>query len=183
MTKVYKMDPETLTVQCSESFGLYSLIWGAILPLFFAYLAAAAYAFNRRRGDIASALEALDLMQELTLLALDRVSGGKVDARQVQSLAQNLIRRLRMEALHRPRSVQKQVVQVLENFLPNAYVADGQRTDTPNDVLKRMNEAEASLLQMLREQTILEALKQGWSNPGMSVSFDQLTERFTSKPE
>lgn len=173
------MEAESLIVHCNdESFWLYSLIWGALLPLFLAYLAAGAYAFHRRRGDIASAQDALSTMQELTLLALDRISGDSVDPRQVQDLSQNLIRRIRLEALHRPEEIQKELREVLEHFLPNAYIADGQKKDTPNNIVNRMNNAEHQIFDMLRRLTVLDALKQAWSNPGMQVSFDSLIERF-----
>ncbi len=173
------MDANELTLRCTDSFGLYGLIWGVVLPLFVAYLAAAAYAFHRRRGDLASALEGLDLMQEITMLALDRSAGEEVDLKEVQALAQRLIRRFRLEALHRPKEVQDNLVEIVKEFLVNAHVADGREVATRNEIINRMNSAEENLVHMLGQLTIIESLKQGWANPGVSVSFNQLMQSFS----
>lgn len=171
------MEPSAIEIQCESSFWLYSLIWGAILPLFFAYLAAAAYAFNRRRGDGESALEALEAMDCITMLALDRMAGAKPDARQVQTLSQSLIRRVRLEAIHRPERVRSELREILEDFLANASIAAGQRDDTFEGITSRMISAENRILSMLRQQTIYEALRQAWTNPGTGIDFDSLYEK------
>lgn len=175
------MEPTTVVCQCEDSsFWLYTLIWGLILPLFLSYMAAAAYAFQRRRADANAIQESIREMSALTMLALDRITHGEVDLHRVRDVAMSLISRVRLESLHRPKYVQEELHRILEAFLKNAEVADGQQIDNPKEILQRQNEAETSLLTLLRQLTIIEALRQAWSNPGIKVSFDVLMEKFSS---
>jgi len=135
-------------------FGLYSFsIWGAVLPLFFAISCSRPpNAFNRRGGDIAvRARGPWFECKKSHWLALDQISGGKVDARQFQSLAQNLIRRFRMEAFTSPKICPKgNLFNGWKISNANAYAADKPRTDTRQWKWTQANdEAEANLLQML----------------------------------
>lgn len=173
------MDPKSIVVNCTQnSYWLYTLIWGVALPLFVAYVASAAYAFQRRRSDIEVVHKAMKDMRSLTMFALDRLSGNQVDSHSVRDHAMDLIARVRLELLHRPQSVQEIIHGVLVDFLQNADVADGKITDTPNSVLARQSKAEEQLLYLVSQMTIVEALSQAWSNPGIKVSFAPLFDRY-----
>lgn len=177
------MNPSSIVVQCSqESFWLYTLIWGVLLPLFLAYLASAAYAFQRRRSDIEVVHKAMKDMRTLTMLALDRIAGQPVDLLAVRDSAMELISRVRLEVLHRPEFIQKMIHSTLSKFLKNADIADGQiDNETPNTVLQRQATAESELIYLVRQLTVVEALRQAWSNPGIKISFDPLLERFLNR--
>lgn len=169
------MDPKSIVVNCSQN--SYWLL-GVALPLFVALLASAAYAFQRRRADIEVVHKVMKDMRALTMFALDRLSGRQVDLSAVREHAMDLIARVRLELFHRPQAIQKRIYSVLVDFLQNADVADGRVTDTPNNVLARQTKAEEDLINLIGQLTILEALKQAWSNPGISVSFTSLFERY-----
>lgn len=174
-----QMDPNSIIVNCGPSSSwIYTLIWGAVLPLFIAYVAAAAYAFQRRRSDIAATHEALREMRTLTMFALERVSGEKPDIRIIRETAISLVSRVRLEMLHRPEDIQKEMHGILEDLLKNADVAKGNTKDTTDTIVERMTSAENRLLHLLRQLTILDALRQAWSNSGIKVPFEPLIERF-----
>lgn len=167
-----------MIVNCTQnSFWLYNLIWSVLLPLFVAYVASAAYAFQRRKSDIEAVHKAMREMRAITMLALDRLAGLNVDLPAVRENALELISRVRLELLHRPSNVQRIIHGVLEEFLKNAEIADGRTTGTPKDVLARQANAETQLIELVRQLTIVEALRQAWSNPGIRVSFDALIEK------
>ena len=173
------MDPSSIIVQCEDkSSFLFTLIWGAAIPLFVAYVGSAAYTFQRRRADMSTILEALKDIRALTRLALDKVSGGQADLEEVRNHALDLVSRARLELLHRPEDIQKQIRVLIEEVLKNADVADGKRQDTPKAILERSHNAENGLINLLRQLTVIEALRQAWSNPGLNVSLDARTDRF-----
>lgn len=172
------MEPNNIVLNCyQKSSWLYTLIWGAALPIFLAYLASASYAFQRRRSDIATACDAIKDMRLLTLAALNRVSGGTPDLERVSEITMGLISRVRLEMLHRPECVQKALLEILEEFLKNAEIAAGRAEDTTDNITKRMTSVEDNLLNHLRQFTVFEAVRQAWSNPGIKVSLDPLLER------
>jgi hypothetical protein len=178
------MKTDGLTVICAtHSTVWYTVIWGLFLPLLLAYLSTAAYAFQRRRGDFASALEGLETMSELTMLALERINGATVDSKNVHRLGSRFVRRIRLESLHRPKAVQEEMHELLEEFLKNADIADGKAAGTGQEIINRTTAVENRIVQMLNEQTIFETLKQAWTNPGIQVSFDRISERFRRNSE
>lgn len=141
------MDPKSIVINCTQnSPWLYTVIWGIALPLFVAYVASAAYAFQRRRSDIEVVHKAMKDMRTLTMFALDRLAGKQVNQQAVRDHAMDLIARVRLEVLHRPQRVQKKIHDVLVDFLQNAEIADGRMTDTPNNVLARQTMAEEQLV-------------------------------------
>lgn len=148
------------------------------MPLFIAYVAAAAYAFQRRRSDIAAVHEALGEMRVLTMFALERVSGAKPDIRIIRDTVISLVSRVRLEMLHRPEDVQKEIHEILEDLLKNADVAEGKVKDSTDIIIGRMTSAENRLLNLLRQLTVLDALRQAWSNPGIKAPFEPLIARF-----
>lgn len=173
------MDPKSIVINCTQSSSwLYTVIWGIALPLFVAYVASAAYAFQRRRSDIEVVHKAMKDMRTLTMFALDRLAGKQVNPQAVRDHAMDLIARVRLEVLHRPQRVQKRIHDVLVDFLQNAEIADGRMTDTPNNVLARQTMAEEQLVDITSQLTIVEALSQAWSNPGVNVSFTSLFDRY-----
>ena len=173
------MDPNSIIVYCeSNSSWLYTLIWALILPLFFAYIAGAAYAFQRRRSDIAAANSALAEMRALTFFALDRVSGGNPGAYKVRSTATKLVSLVRLEMLHRPEDIQKEILEILKDILINGDIADGKIQDSKENIIGRMTTAEDRIISLIRNLTIFEAFRQAWKNPGVINSFGPLIERF-----
>lgn len=173
------MEAEKILVECSnEGFWLFTLFKGVFLPLFLSYIAGAAYTFQRRRADIATVHEAIKDMQKLTKLALDRVSGSTPDIEKVREVALHLISRVKLEMLHRPEYIQKMIKDILDDFLANADVADGRAESTPKEIIERLNIAENSLIHLVRQLTVIEAIKQAWSNPGINVNFDALLNRY-----
>lgn len=178
------MDPSSIIVQCDQgSSWVYKIIWGALVPLFLCYVAAAAYTFQRRRSDIETINAAIKDMRALTNLALTRMSGQSVNLETVQESAMALISRVRLEMLHRPEYIQSMIHEALTSFLDNADVADGTKQSTPNEILERQRSAEEQLINLARQLTVIEALRQAWSNPGLKVSFDNLFERFSGTSE
>jgi len=155
------METQKILVECTNN-GLQNVafILNIFLPIFLAYLASAAYAFQSRRADIATVYEAIKDMQLLTMLALDRVAGANVSLQEVRKISFNLISRVRLEMLHRPDDVQNEIKAVLEEFLINADIAYGKLQSNPKEIIGRMNEAENNLIQMARQLTVLEAIKQ-----------------------
>jgi len=169
---------EKLLVECShDTFWLYTFFKGVFLPLFLCYIAGAAYAFQRRRADIATVHEAMKDMQALTMLALDSVSGAGQNISKIHEVTMHLISRVKLEMLHRPQYVQEMIKEILDEFLKNADVAAGREESTRIEIIERMNKAENSLIHLVRELTVIEAIKQAWSNPGINVNFDSLRNR------
>jgi len=179
------MDPQNVVVQCGDSsFWLYKFIWGALLPLFVAYIASAAYTFQRRRIDIEVVHKAMKDIRSLTTLALNQIAGLTVDQAQVRESAMELVGRFKLELLHRPAYVQKMILSVVVEVLKNADVAVGKTTDTAEAVFARQHAAEADLINLVRQLTVRVAVAQAWVNPGIVVSFDSLLERFAKfKPK
>lgn len=173
------MEASSIIVNCEQnSSWLYMLIWGCVLPVFVAYVASAAYALERRRSDSSAIYAALIEMRALTMLALDRLAGEKTDVRKVREMALGLVSRVRLEMLNRPEEVQKEMHDILDDFIKNAEVAEGKKQDSTETIIERMTSAERRLFNLLRQLTVFEALRQAWINPGVTVSFESLVEKF-----
>lgn len=173
------MDTQKIIVECTgDGLKTFAVILNILLPIFLAYLASAAYAFQRRRADIAAVYEAIKDMQLLTIFAIDRTTGFDVNLQEVKKVSFNLISRVRLEMLHRPEYIQNDIKIVLENFLLNADIAKGELEGDVQQVIERMNNAENNLIHMARQMTILEAIKQAWSNHGISDEFNSLLSKY-----
>jgi hypothetical protein len=158
---------------------LFQLVWSVLVPPFLAYVASAAYVLQKRRSDIEIVHKAMKNMRAITMLAIDRLDGQTVNILSVREHALDLISRVRLELLHRPANIQEMILAVLEEFLKNAEIADGRRNEERKAILERHNSAESQLLSLVRQLTVVEALKQALSNPGIKVSFDSILERFS----
>jgi hypothetical protein len=173
------MEPEKIIVECStQGFWLFTLFKTVLFPLFLSYLAAAAYAFQRRRADIATVHEAIKDMHHITRLALAKESGSNPDIENVREVVFHLVSRVKLEMLHRPEYIQKMIEKILGDFLMTADVAIGRTPGNVIEMIDRMTIAENSLIHLVHELTVFEAIKQAWINPGLGVDFDALLNRF-----
>jgi len=150
---------------------------GALLPLFLACVAGAAYAFQKRRADLEAIRLTLEDMRHLTSLALETINGSSTQLGKVREYSMRLITRIRLEMLHRPEYVQQELKKITEKFLEVSEITDGRRQATPEEVFEYLPDAETALIQLLRQLTVLDALRQAWLNPGLHVSLDNLLQR------